>query len=202
MATRILMVEDDLTFSTMLTTWLRKKGFDVSNASSVGAAVKGLIRGEEPPQLILSDLRLPDHDGLYLLQWMQRESMSIPFIVMTHYADVQNAVEAMKLGAADYISKPVQPDLLLQKIHDALQSAQEKATLTIAHPSSTSVPTKANLTTTLKPEPKRSKEEKCAKGIEGHSPVACELYRLVKLVAPTPMSVSYTHLTLPTNREV
>lgn len=209
MATRILMVEDDLTFSTMLTTWLRKKGFDVSNASSVGAAVKGLIRGEEPPQLILSDLRLPDHDGLYLLQWMQRESMSIPFIVMTHYADVQNAVEAMKLGAADYISKPVQPDLLLQKIHDALQAAQEKATLAVTHPSPTSTSIKAKPNVNPKAESMKGigeknangKENKCAKttegqsgigtqsGIEGHSPVACELYRLVKLVAPTPMSV-------------
>lgn len=189
MATRILMVEDDLTFSTMLSTWLRKKGFDVSNASSVGAAVKVLIRGEETPQLILSDLRLPDHDGLFLLQWLQRENRYIPFIVMTHYADVQNAVEAMKLGAADYISKPVQPDLLLQKIHDAMQTAQEKATSAALHPTPTSASIKTTPTATTKPAINKREEEKCAKGIEGHSPVACELYRLVKLVAPTPMSV-------------
>lgn len=115
MSTHILMVEDDLTFSTMLGTWLRKKGFKISTASSVGAAVKQLLQGDNAPQLVLSDLRLPDHDGLYLLQWMRREQLNMPFIVMTHYADVQNAVEAMKLGATDYVSKPVQPDLLLQK---------------------------------------------------------------------------------------
>ena len=120
MASHILMVEDDLTFSTMLSTWLQKKGFVVECASSVEGAVKLLLRGTKIPNLILSDLRLPDHDGLYLLQWMQQTKLFVPFIVMTHYADVQNAVEAMKLGAADYISKPVQPDLLLQKINDAL----------------------------------------------------------------------------------
>ena len=88
MSTHILMVEDDLTFSTMLGTWLRKKGFKISTASSVGAAVKQLLQGDNAPQLVLSDLRLPDHDGLYLLQWMRREQLNMPFIVMTHYADV------------------------------------------------------------------------------------------------------------------
>lgn len=181
MATHILMVEDDLTFSTMLSTWLRKKGFKVTTVSSVGAAVKFLLHTEVATQLILSDLRLPDHDGLYLLQWLQREQQFLPFIIMTHYADVQNAVEAMKLGAADYISKPVQPDLLLQKINDALLKvrAQVKATASLHS-------TKFSNTASQKEEEENNKK---AKGIEGHSPVACELYRLVKLVAPTPMSV-------------
>lgn len=110
------MVEDDLTFSTMLSTWLRKKGFEVRTASSVGAAIKLLRQPEgNAPQLVLSDLRMPDHDGLYLLRWLRTQGMNTPFIIMTSYADVQNAVEAMKLGANDYISKPVQPDLLLQR---------------------------------------------------------------------------------------
>lgn len=119
----LLMVEDDLTFSTMLSTWLRKKGFEVCTASSVGAAIKLLRQPEgNAPQLVLSDLRMPDHDGLYLLRWLRTQGMNTPFIIMTSYADVQNAVEAMKLGANDYISKPVQPDLLLQKIGDALSA--------------------------------------------------------------------------------
>ena len=119
----LLMVEDDLTFSTMLSTWLRKKGFEVCTASSVGAAIKLLRQSEgNAPQLVLSDLRMPDHDGLYLLRWLRTQGMNTPFIIMTSYADVQNAVEAMKLGANDYISKPVQPDLLLQKIGDALSA--------------------------------------------------------------------------------
>lgn len=183
MSTHILMVEDDLTFSTMLSTWLRKKGFKVSTASSVGVAVKLLLQGNDAPQLVLSDLRLPDHDGLYLLQWMRRELLNMPFIVMTHYADVQNAVEAMKMGATDYVSKPVQPDLLLQKINDALSTTTTLPPHSVAEVSAKETSTKA---TTLTPQNNPTKR---ATGIEGHSAVACELYRLVKLVAPTPMSV-------------
>ena len=123
MSTHILIIEDDLTFSTMLSVWLRKKNFEVTTASSVAAAVKVLLQNEHTPQLVLSDLRLPDHDGLYLLQWMHSKQMYIPFIMMTSYAEVQNAVEAMKLGATDYIAKPVQPDILLQKLNEALTTS-------------------------------------------------------------------------------
>lgn len=111
----LLLVEDDLTFSTLLSTWLGKKGFQVTTASTVQAAIKRLLHEEEPTQLVLSDLRLPDEDGLRLLQWLREQGRQEPFIVMTSYAEVQNAVAAMKLGATDYISKPVQPDILLEK---------------------------------------------------------------------------------------
>lgn len=114
----LLIVEDDIAYSTMMQTWLRKKGFDVDKVSSVKAAVK-IINSDKQYHLVLSDLRLPDHDGLFLLDWMRKSDINIPFIVMTSYAEVQNAVLAMKSGANDYIAKPVQPDILLQKIHDA-----------------------------------------------------------------------------------
>ena len=89
--TRILIVEDDIAFGTMMQTWLKKKGFDVDKATSVGAAVR--LIGDKPAyDLVLSDLRLPDRDGLELLAWMHKNNMLIPFIVMTNYAEVQNAV--------------------------------------------------------------------------------------------------------------
>ena len=99
----ILIVEDDIAFGTMLQTWLRKKGFEVDKATSVGAAVK-LLSPNDGVDLVLSDLRLPDHDGLRLLAWMHEHNIYAPFIVMTNYAEVQNAVLAMKSGAADYIA--------------------------------------------------------------------------------------------------
>lgn len=92
----------------------------------MAAAVKVLQRADNVPQLVLSDLRMPDHDGLYLLQWMHAHAIHLPFIIMTSYAEVQNAVEAMKLGATDYIAKPVQPDLLLQKIDEALKASSAR----------------------------------------------------------------------------
>ena len=170
----ILIVEDDLTFATMMQTWLRKKGFDVDRVSSVSAAARQLT--DTPSfDLILSDLRLPDHDGLFLLEWMRKHNLRIPFIVMTSYAEVQNAVLAMKTGASDYIAKPVQPDILLQKIRDALSTPE---------PAPTPQPTT--------PAPEAKAQEPTAdvpRYIEGKSEASRQLYEYVGLVAPTPMSV-------------
>lgn len=136
----ILIVEDDIAFGTMLQTWLRRKGFEVDKATSVGAAVKLLV-DMKSVDLVLSDLRLPDHDGLRLLAWMHEHSINAPFIVMTNYAEVQNAVLAMKSGAADYIAKPVQPDILLQKINDAMEQNAQQSNATIQNSTTQNAPT-------------------------------------------------------------
>ena len=86
--------------------------------------------------LILSDLRLPDHEGIELLKWMNEQGMDIPLIIMTGYADIQSAVQAMKLGARDYIAKPVNPEELLKKISECLQSGETPATHNTAKSSS------------------------------------------------------------------
>lgn len=157
---RILIVEDDLTFSLMLSTWLGKKGFDVTSAANVKDAKQHL--SDKDFELIISDLRLPDSDGIDLLQWVKVRNPLLPVIMMTSYADIQTAVKAMKLGASDYISKPVQPDLLLTKIHE-------------------------NLTNTVEAEEKQPEET--GSYIEGKSQLARQMYEHVRLVAPTNMSV-------------
>lgn len=172
--TRILIVEDDIAFGTMMQTWLKKKGFDVDKATSVGAAVR-LIVDKPAYDLVLSDLRLPDRDGLELLAWMHKNNMLIPFIVMTNYAEVQNAVLAMKSGAADYIAKPIQPDILLSKIKDALKNA-DNATAAATTPTNNTTTTPQHHNTTTR-------------HIEGNSEASRQLYSYVSLVAPTPMSV-------------
>ncbi len=112
----ILIVEDDITYGMILKTWLGKKGF----RSILSAALPGPETLEsENVDLILSDLRLPDRDGIDLLKWLGEHSLHIPLIIMTGYADIQSAVQAMKLGACDYIAKPVNPDELLKKMDDA-----------------------------------------------------------------------------------
>lgn len=163
---KILIVEDDLAFGTMIQTWLKKKGFEVDKATSVGTALKRL-QEDAQRDLILSDLRLPDHDGLELLNWITQKGLSIPFIVMTSYAEVQNAVLAMKSGATDYIAKPFHPDILLEKIKDAIHSA----------------PVMQQKKDAPKPQPETPKY------IEGKSETSKQLYNYVALVAPTPMSV-------------
>ena len=118
MEERILIVDDDITFALMLRTWLSKRGFGVGTASSVAAARTALEA--EGFSLVLSDMRLPDEDGIALLQWMAGAGVAAPVIVMTSYAEIQNAVRCMKLGARDYVAKPVNPDELLKKIREAL----------------------------------------------------------------------------------
>ena len=178
----ILIVEDDIAFGTMLQTWLRRKGFEVDKATSVGAAVK-LLMDMKSIDIVLSDLRLPDHDGLRLLAWMHEHSINAPFIVMTNYAEVQNAVLAMKSGAADYIAKPVQPDILLQKINDAMQQNTQQSNATIQNSTTQNAPTAHNS------KLKTQNSEAAPRYIEGKSEASRQLYSYVELVAPTPMSV-------------
>ena len=201
---QILIVEDDLAFGTMLQTWLKKKGFDVEKVTNVGAAARWLTEGgADSVNLILSDLRLPDHDGLFLLTWMRKRNIAVPFIVMTHYAEVQNAVLAMKSGAADYIAKPVQPDILLQKINDALQAAS--AATPVSQPvsaasapvsavstsvsSHTSVSVSSTNAAASDTTANANASASVPKYLEGRSEASRQLYDYVRLVAPTPMSV-------------
>lgn len=161
----ILIVEDDTTFAVMLQTWLSKKKFSVASVSGIAAAKKTLI--ESSVDLVLCDLRLPDGDGIDLLEWVSSRNVNVPLIVMTSYAAIPSAVQAMKLGARDYISKPVNPEDLLQKINEVF-SAGVKTGKQI--PVSESVPEETNY-------------------LEGQSEAARQLYTYVKLVAPTSMSV-------------
>lgn len=186
---QILIVEDDLAFGTMLQTWLKKKGFDVEKVTNVGAAARWLTEGgADSVNLILSDLRLPDHDGLFLLTWMRKRNIAVPFIVMTHYAEVQNAVLAMKSGAADYIAKPVQPDILLQKINDALQAASAATPVSQAV-SAASAPVSVSSTNAAASDTTANASASVPKYLEGKSEASRQLYDYVRLVAPTPMSV-------------
>ena len=205
---QILIVEDDLAFGTMLQTWLKKKGFDVEKVTNVGAAARWLTEGgADSVNLILSDLRLPDHDGLFLLTWMRKRNIAVPFIVMTHYAEVQNAVLAIKSGAADYIAKPVQPDILLQKINDALQAASaatpvsqavsaasapvSAASTTVSSHSchSTHISASVSSTNAAASDTTSNASASVPKYLEGRSEASRQLYDYVRLVAPTPMSV-------------
>ena len=170
MEERILVVDDDITFALMLRTWLSKRGFGVETASSVAAARTALAAGGF--SLVLSDMRLPDEDGIALLQWMAGAGVVAPVIVMTSYAEIQNAVRCMKLGACDYVAKPVNPDELLKKIREALDTSVQAA------PASKSVPKAAG-----------NAAGQPLNYIEGRSDAARQLYEHIRLVAPTNMSV-------------
>ncbi|MBP5572552.1 MAG: sigma-54-dependent Fis family transcriptional regulator [Bacteroidales bacterium] len=156
----ILIVEDDASFGVMLQTWLKKNNYDVVLATLYAQAKKEL--SSKSFDLILTDLRLPDGDGILLMAWVREQLKSpVPFIVMTGYAEVQTAVSAMKLGAFDYLKKPINPSLLEEKIVAALESKQEVEELF---------------------RPKKVM-------VKGNSEAIQRLYKHVELVAPTKFSV-------------
>lgn len=168
----ILIVEDDLTLSRMLKTWLGKNGFLADTVSHVSHACRKLE--ERGYDLVLSDLRLPDKDGTFLLSRMRSAGIGTPVIIMTRYADIQNAVEAMKNGACDYIAKPMPPDLLIAKIDEALR---KYPSVKEGYPEGSVADVHSDPGGTV-PE-----------YIEGESEAARQLYNYVRLVAPTPMAV-------------
>lgn len=170
---RILIVDDDITFALMLRTWLAKRGFEVESVSSVAAAREALAGRKH--SLVLSDMRLPDEDGIALLEWMAGEGMEVPVIVMTSYAEIRNAVRSMKTGARDYIAKPVDPEELLLKIREALDKPCPAA------PAADPTP--------VRTPGRRPVDAGVPAYIEGRSDAAARLYEYVRLVAPTPMSV-------------
>ena len=187
---KILIVEDDIAFGTMIQTWLRKKGFEVEKTTSVKAAIQAWEKVENGFDLVLSDLRLPDHDGIFLLQWMRKHGVQVPFIVMTSYAEIQNVVLAMKSGATDYVAKPFHPDILLEKIKKAIKnhntSSQSEKKIDDREPieNKESIEKKK-----LSNNTESTGNIDVPKYLEGESEASRKLYSFVSLVAPTPMSV-------------
>ncbi len=163
---RILLVDDDTTFCLMLKTWLTKKGFQVDEAFSCREALSKTK--EAKYDVILTDLRLPDEDGMHLLKNIKEKTSEVQVILMTGYADIHTAVQAMKLGAFDYVAKPVIPDEILKKIQDALEQKAQPI------------------------GKKREKKGQATTYIKGTSQDADKLYEYIRLVAPTMMTVLIT----------
>ena len=92
--------------------WLQKAGYEVLTAINEPRARSILKKNKI--DLVLGDVRLPEGDGISLLEWMTQSGMKIPFIVMTDYACCPDAVRAIKLGAKDYLQKPVHQEQLLE----------------------------------------------------------------------------------------
>ena len=120
----VLIVEDDRIYARTVANWLMKNGINARYVLS-GASAREFIAGCNP-DLILSDYRLPDGNGVELLEWLKQNGYRIPFLVMTGYGEIAGAVEAIKRGALDYLPKPVQTEKVLTTLTGLLQQQQEK----------------------------------------------------------------------------
>ena len=102
--TKIIVVEDNIVYCEFVCNLLAREGFRTVQAFHLSTAKKYLQQAADG-DIVVSDLRLPDGNGIDLLRWMRKEGRMQPFVIMTDYAEVHTAVESMKLGSLDYIPK-------------------------------------------------------------------------------------------------
>ena len=121
---KILIVDDDKDLCFVLKRFLSKHGFEVLEATSGKAALEILDSVE--PDLILCDFRLEDMSGSSILRKIKEKNPSVPVIIITGYSNIKTAVEVMKLGAMDYVTKPLLPDEILLTIRKALNKSTEE----------------------------------------------------------------------------
>jgi DNA-binding NtrC family response regulator len=123
---RILVIDDEQSQRKLLAGYLEKQGYEVRQAAS-GPEALDLLK-QRGVETAITDMRMPDMDGLTLLEQIKSQYPDTQVVVITAFATVENAVTAMKQGAADYLLKPVnleQLNLILQKIEDSLNLVAE-----------------------------------------------------------------------------
>lgn len=168
----ILVIDDDVSFCMLLNTFLTRKGYAVSTAYSIEEAKQ--LFDETKFNLILTDVRLPDGDGVEILKYVKDENPAIQVILMTGYTDIKTAVSAMKLGAFDYVAKPINSDQILDTIQQALSKGAEKR---MAKP-----------VQTLDTD-ETSSQAKQDEYVRGNSEKSKQLHHFIEVVAPTNISV-------------
>jgi two-component system, NtrC family, response regulator HydG len=173
---KILVVDDDNDMCLLLTRFLTRNGYVVNSAGSGQAAIEWMKNNK--PDLVLCDFRLDDMTGMELLRKIKETHPEASVIIITGYSDVKDAVEVMKLGAYDYVTKPLFPDEILLTIKKALSEA----------PKETSAPKPSSDNSSAQAAPK-------VKNLNGHhyitgdSPEFATIVKQIDLVAPTNFSV-------------
>lgn len=166
---KVLLIEDDLTYSKIIKNFLEKNGYKVEACTGVETG-KGLF-ARFSPDLVITDYRLPDGTGMQVLEHIISSDHPSPVILITNYSDIRTAVKSMKMGASEYITKPVNPDELLLAVNEAMKKGSK------SHGKKTTK------------EPKTSVAEGASSYVVGKSKEAERLERYIELVAPTDMSV-------------
>ncbi|MBK8415524.1 MAG: sigma-54-dependent Fis family transcriptional regulator [Bacteroidetes bacterium] len=170
MEKRILILDDDTDICTLLSRFLTKNGYTTETAFSGSKAVEMLKVGKF--DLLISDFRLGDTDSLKLLEKLHLEGLTLPVIIITGYSDIKMAVNVIKAGALDYVSKPLIPDEILMMVKRALGEGVNDENVTFKARSGSA-----------------KKAFNVSSFLVGKSKVALELYRQIDLVAPTNYSV-------------
>ena len=166
---KILLIEDDIPYCQMLEKFLYRQGYDVQSSYTASDARTKISKTKF--DLVLTDLRLPEYDGIQMLNDIKNVAPDTAVVLMTGHAEVHTAVSAMKQGALDYLAKPFAPDEMLAVIKRALKTPADK-----------------NLAPAKNPA-KPDKDSRNIAMIRGVSQVSKKLLEFIHLVAPTEMSV-------------
>ena len=121
---KILIIDDDMDICHLLKRLLSKNGYEVATAHNGVNGIAALSIGN-PPDLVMTDFRLGDMEGIEILSHIKSRLPQVPVLVITGYSDIRIAVNVMKLGAFDYITKPLFPQEILLTIQKALKSVEE-----------------------------------------------------------------------------
>src|ERR1044072_5351845 len=120
--TKVLVIDDDRDMCLLLKKFLERNNYEVIDFTSGKTALTWYE--ENTPDIVLCDLRLEDISGMEILQKMKASNPALPFLIITGYSDVRSAVEIMRHGAYDYITKPLFPDEILVTIKQALANGE------------------------------------------------------------------------------
>ncbi len=120
MSARVLVVDDDLVFRQMITSWLKNKDYEVYSSEDGEQAI-ATVRSK-PFDVVLLDIRMPEVDGVAVLKYLKEHSRSTDVIMLSGYNDLDVAVECMKLGASDFLTKPVDAGSLVARIRSVLRA--------------------------------------------------------------------------------
>lgn len=160
---KILLIEDDISYSRIIRNFLEKNGYTIISTNKVAEGLS-LLKSHNP-DLVITDYRLPDGNGMQILEAALQDANSTKTILITSYSDIRIAVKSIKMGAVDYITKPINPEELLESVKDALETpATKQEKWTVQPPIS-------------------------AQYVEGKGPASKEMEELIKLVAPTDLNV-------------
>jgi DNA-binding NtrC family response regulator len=166
-AERILLVDDEANARSALKSLLTEEGYEVGEAQDGEEALR--LLGDFAPGVVLADVRMPRMDGLTFLRKAKEQGSEAVFIIMTAFADVESAVEAMKAGAENYLTKPVSFDAILVFVTKAFEKRKlERDAASLRE---------------------RVHERYRLKGMVGESPELQAIFELVKKAAPTKATV-------------
>ena len=171
---KILIIDDEINIGLILSKFLTRNGFEVSTTTTGTNALD--LMSKETFNLVLCDFRLEDTDGREMLRKIKVSYPETGVIIITGYSDIKLAVELIKMGAYDYITKPLYPDEILNTVNKAIEAQKI-----------------INQPLSISGEPDKSRDRKTdnvpEEFVVGKSPASLELIRQIKLVAPTNYSV-------------